>query len=96
MTDKRNEYMEKTQENLDVLNAKIAELEAIAKKKTGETRRDLSDRLDEIRKARQQAEQRLDELRQAAKPAWDDVKHGFEDAWHSVSKAVDSATDRFQ
>lgn len=96
MTDKRNEYMEKTQENLDVLNAKIAELEAIAKKKTGETRRDLSDRLDEIRKARQQAEQRLDELRQAAKPAWDDVKHGFEDAWHSVSKAVDRATDRFQ
>ena len=96
MTDKRNEYMEKTQENLDVLNAKIAELEALAKKKTGEARRDLSERLDDIRESRKQAEQRLEELRKAAKPAWDDVKHGFEDAWHSLSKAVDRATNRFQ
>ena len=96
MTEKRNEYMEKTQENLEVLNAKIAELEAIAKKKTGEARRDVSEHLDDIRKSREQAEQRLDELRQAASPAWDDVKHGFEDAWHSLSKAVDRATDRFQ
>ena len=96
MTDKRNEYMEKTKENLDVMNAKITELEAIARKKTGEARRDLRERLDEIRQSREKAEQRLAELRQAAKPAWDDVKHGFEDAWRSLSKAVDRATDRFQ
>ena len=96
MTDKRKEYMEKTKENLDVLNAKIAELEATASKKTGEARRDLRERLDEIRQSREKAEERLAELRQAAKPAWDDVKHGFEDAWQSLSKAVDRATDRFQ
>ena len=91
MTDKRNEYMERTKENLDVMNAKIAELEAIASKKTGEARRDLSERLDEIRQSREKAEKRLAELR-----AWDDVKHGFEDAWQSLSRAVDRATDRFQ
>ena len=96
MTDKRNEYMEKTKENLDVMNAKIAELEAIASKKTGEARRDLRERLDEISQSREKAEKRLAELREATKPAWDDVKHGFEDAWQSLSRAVDRATDRFQ
>ena len=96
MTDKRNEYIEKTQENLAVLNAKIADLEAVAKKKSGEARRDLNERLDNIRQSREQAEQRLEKMRQAAGPAWEDVKHGFEDAWHSLSKAVDRATDRFQ
>lgn len=96
MTDKRTEYMEKTKENLDVMNAKIAELEAIAGKKTGEARRDLRERLDNIKQSREKAETRLEELREAAKPAWDDMKHGFEDAWQSLSKAVDKATDRFQ
>ena len=96
MTDDRNKYMEMTRENLDVMNAKIAELEAIAKKKTGEARRDLGERLDSIRESRKKAEGRLEELRRASKPAWDDVKHGFEDAWKSLSTAVDRATDRFQ
>ena len=95
MTDKRTEYMEKTKENLDLMNAKIAKLEAIAGKKTGEARRDLRERLDDIKQSREKAEKRLEELRESAKPAWDDMKHGFEDAWQSLSKAVDRATDRF-
>jgi len=96
MTDNRNAYIEKTTENLDLLKAKIRKLEALANKKTGEARRDLRERLDDIRQTREKAEERLKELQRATSPAWDDIKQGFEDAWQSLSTAVDSATDRFQ
>jgi len=96
MTDNRNAYIEKTTENLDLLKAKIRKLEALANKKTGEARRDLRERLDDIRETREKAEERLKELRSATSPAWDDIKQGFEDAWQSLSTAVDNATDRFQ
>lgn len=96
MTDRRSEYISKAKENLDLLNARIVELEARANKKTGEVRREFKANLSGIRESKEQAERRLEELRLASKPAWEDVKHGVEQAWHSLSDAVDRASERFQ
>ena len=96
MRDTRSEYILRAKEKLDLLNAKIIELEAKEKKKTGEVRRELKAKLSELRDAKDQVERRLEELRLASKPAWEDVKLGVEQAWHSLSDAVDHATERFQ
>lgn len=96
MTDTRSEYISKAKENLDLLNARIVELEAKADRKTGEARRELKAKLSGLRESKDRADRRLDELRRASKPAWEDVKQGVEQAWHSLSDAVDRASERFQ
>lgn len=41
MTDKRSEFIARAKEELDLLNAKIIDLEARANEKSGELRREL-------------------------------------------------------
>lgn len=96
MTDTRSEFISKATENLDAINARIVELEARANKKTGEIRREFNAKLSGLRESNEQAKRRLVELRLASKPAWNDVKQGVEKAWHSLSDAVDDASERFQ
>lgn len=96
MTEKRSEYIDKAKENLDLINAKIVELEAKANEKGGDIKREMTSKLEDIRKYKQQADRRLDELRVASKPAWEDVKQGAEQAWNSLSDAVERAGKRFQ
>lgn len=96
MTDTRSEYIEKAKENLDLINARISELEAKANEKSGEAQRELRSKLSGIREYKDQAEKRLEDLRVASKPAWEDVKQGAEEAWNSLSDAVESASKRFQ
>ena len=96
MTDARNEYISKAKENLDLLNARIVELEAEADKKTGEARREFKARLGGIRESKEQAERRLGELKLASKPAWEDVKQGVDQAGRSLSESIDRASERFK
>ena len=96
MTDERSEYIAQAKEKLDLLNARIVELEAKANEKKGDLRREFKAKLAGIRESRDQAERRLEELRLASKPAWADVKHGVEQAWKSVASAVERANERFQ
>lgn len=96
MSDIRSESVSKAKEDLNLLDARIGELEAKANKKTGEVRREFKERISGLRDSKDKAERRLDELRQASKPAWEDVKEGVEQAWHSLSDAVDNAAERFK
>ena len=96
MTDTKSEYLAKAKENLNVINAKLVELDALAEKKTGDARRELKEKLSGIRESRDQAVRRLEDLKLASKPAWEDVKQGVEQAWTSLSNAVDNASKRFQ
>jgi len=96
MTDTQSEYIAKAKENLDLLNAKLVELEARANEKTGDARRELKAKLSGIRESKDHAERRLEELRLASKPAWNDVKQGLEQARKSLSESIDRASERFQ
>lgn len=94
MTDLRKEYISKAKKDLELINARISAFEAKASEKTGEVRQELKSELNGIRESRARAKRRLAELRLASKPAWDDAKKGVEQAWHSLSDAIDSATKR--
>lgn len=96
MANERGEYIAQAREKLDLLNARIVELEAKANEKTGEVRREFKAKLSGIREANSQAERRLDELRLASKPAWEDANRGAEQAWKSVADAVKKTSERFQ
>ena len=95
MTDTRTEYIARTKENLDLINAKITELEAKANEKKGDVRREFKEALASIRQSKEQAESRLEELRLASKPAWNDVKQGVEQAQNALSQALHTAAERF-
>jgi hypothetical protein len=96
MTDARSEYISRAKEKLDIIDAKLVELEAKANEKSGDARRELKDKLGGIRESKEKAERRLEELRRASKPAWEDVKLGVEQAWDSLSNAVERASERFK
>ena len=96
MENSRNEYIAKAKENLELLNARIVNLEAMANEKSGEVRRELKATLSGIRDSKEQADRRLQELKLASKPAWEDIKHGVEQAWVSLSDSVDRAAARFK
>ena len=96
MSDARNEFIAKTKENLDKIDASIVNLEAKANEKKGEVRRELHATLSSIRNSKEQMERRLEELRLASEPAWEDVKRGTEQAWSALSDAVRKAGERFQ
>jgi hypothetical protein len=96
MTDTKNEFIEKTRKNLDLLEVRLTELETKARDKKGDAQRELKEKLDAIRGSKMKMERRLEELRLASKPAWEDVKQGAEEAWNALSQAVDKASERFQ
>lgn len=96
MNDAKNEYIEKTKEKLDLLEARLVELESSAKQKKGDVQQELKEKLDAIRASKLKMERRLVDMRLASKPAWEDVKQGAEEAWEKLAYAVDKAAERFQ
>jgi BMFP domain-containing protein YqiC len=95
MSHERQEYLAQLQEKLDVLSARIAELEAKANERSGDARRELKAKISTLRESGREAERRLEEVRLASKEALKDVKLGAEHAWKSLADAVESAGRRF-
>jgi BMFP domain-containing protein YqiC len=95
MSNERQEYIAQAKEKLDVLSARIAELEAKANEKSGDARRELKAKLSTLRESAREAERRLEEVRLASKEAAKDVKLGAEHAWKSLADAVEKAGQRF-
>ena len=96
MNNERGEYIAQAKEQLELLNARIIELEAKANEKAGDVRRELKAKLSGIRELKDQADGRLERLRLASQPAWEDAKRGAEQARKSVADAVEKAKERFQ
>lgn len=96
MTNERGEYIAQAREKLEILNARIVELEAKANEKAGDVRRELKARLSGIRELKGQADGRLERLRLTSQPAWEDAKRSVEQARKSVADAVEKARERFQ
>jgi len=54
------------------------------------------EQVEEIRKHRDEARQRLEKLQEAGEGAWEDLKSGAEMAVDSMVQAVKSAKERFR
>ncbi len=92
----KDEFVRKMHAQLDRWNAEIDVLAAKARVAEAEARADFEEQLEDLRRERDKARQKLEALDAASEGAWQDLKNGVEQAWDSVTQAVRSATSRFK
>jgi predicted nucleic acid-binding Zn-ribbon protein len=91
----RDAYIEKIKARIDAWNADIDKMQAKAKEAGAEARIRHEENIEEMKKQRAEAEQKLQEARNASEDAWKDMQGGFEKAWSSISDAFADAAKRF-
>ena len=67
----RDEVIDKLKQQLDLLNAKLAELEAKADQASGEAKAGYEERVQHLKEMAQPAKDKLAELRNAGEGQWD-------------------------
>jgi len=96
MSEKRDAFAQKLKAKIDEWNAEIDRLTAKAQQAEAEARMEYLEQVEEIRKHRDEARQRLKKLQEAGEGAWEDLKSGAEMAVDSMVQAVKSARERFR
>jgi hypothetical protein len=89
-------YLKRMAENLEQLDAKIAELKAGAEKATGEAKADLKRRLDDLRSTLDVAQQRLHEFKGAGAEEWEALKARAQKAWDDLSADFETTKAKFK
>ena len=92
----RKQYIDKMAEKLKEWDNKILQLEKDAKvKKTGisiETKQ----KLETLRKKRDEGRKKLAHLRESSSDAWEDMKSGFEKSWTDIKTGMQEAFKQFK
>ncbi len=96
MNDRRDELVRTLQDKLETWNTKIDELEVQAELMEAEARDRQRERIEEIRKKRNDLQQRIDALSRAGDDARRDLEQGVNLALDALKEAVRSATSRFR
>ena len=93
---KKQIYEDKLKAQLNEWDAKIDVLKAKADKAGTAAKADYYETIEDLKKKRNSAKEKLGELRAATDDAWEDLKDGLESAWSALGSAVKSATSRFK
>jgi uncharacterized coiled-coil DUF342 family protein len=93
---KKQAYEEKLKAQLDEWNAKIDVLKAKTQSAEADAKVEYHETIEELRKKRSAANDKLQELRQASDDAWEDLKEGIEQVWAALGSAVKEASSRFK
>jgi uncharacterized coiled-coil DUF342 family protein len=80
---------------LDEWNAEIAKLEAKAKQKEADARKDLEEQIENLKAKRSEANEQLEQMSSAGESAWNDMKSGVERAADALGDALNAARSRF-
>lgn len=89
-------YKQKVEAELELAQAKLAELKARAKNAAADTRIAYGEQVDELEKKFDATKLKLKELGEASDGAWEHLKGGVESAWHILSTAVHDAVAKFK
>ncbi len=73
MMSKRDEYIEIMKQQLDTLNAQMGEWETKTNEVKEEAREKYAEQVDQLRKASQAANEKLDEIRAAGEDKWESL-----------------------
>ncbi len=85
---RRDEFVAKLKSQLDELNRDIDELEARARKTSGELEKKYQDQLDDVRARREELKNKIKELRTASEARIDKLKLEAEHAWKAFNNSV--------
>ena len=95
MIDKKS-YLQKSADKLQQWDTDINELKAKADKAKIESRTELINQIDELRKKKQTVQDKLKQLQTAGDGAWDDIRTGFERSWTELKGAYEKASAQFK
>jgi len=95
MSETRDAYVMKMKAKLDEWNAEIAKLEAKAKQKEADARKDFDEQVENLKAKRNKANEQLEQMSSAGESAWNDLKAGVEKAAGALGDALNDARSRF-
>jgi len=93
MTSKRD-YVGALQAKLDEWNAQIDELEARARRR--EARDEVKDRIEALKRDRDEAAAKLAHLRDAGEGAWDSLREGADQVWTKLKNTLTETKRAFE
>jgi predicted nuclease with TOPRIM domain len=96
MSKRREELVRTLQDKLEAWNARIDELEVQASLLEAEARTRQQERIEEIRRKRDELQERIDALGRAGDDARRDLEQGVSMALDALKEAFQSAASRFE
>ena len=89
-------YKQKVEAELDLAQAKLAEMQARVKTASLDTHNSYYEQVSELERKYDTAKVRLKELGDASDTAWEHLKDGVENAWESLSASIRDTTNKFK
>jgi hypothetical protein len=89
-------FKQKIEADLELAQAKLAELKAEAKSAAADAHIKYAEQTDELEKKVETAKIKLEELSKASDDGWERLKVGAEGAWHSLSASVRDTVAKFK
>ena len=91
----RDEYVAKAQAKLDQWNAQIDELEARARQAKAQEVQKHQERIADLKRKRDEAQQKLEEIQGAGEDAWGSLKSGAEELWQDLTTTLQESKNAF-
>ncbi len=89
-------YKQKMEAELELAQAKLAELKAQAKSYAADLRIEYAKQVDELEQKVDVTKGKLKELGEASDDTWEQIKAGVESAWGTLSAAIQNAAAKFK
>jgi peptidoglycan hydrolase CwlO-like protein len=96
MVKDKNAYVQKLEAELELLQARVAELKAKTKSAAADVQIQHGNLLEEVEQKFNAAKARLKELKETGSDAWEHLKEGTEKAWETLRGAVSEAAAKFK
>jgi dGTP triphosphohydrolase len=81
-------YKQKVEAEVELAQAKLAEMRAVAKGCAADARIKYDQQIEELEQKVDTTKTKLKALADAGEDAWEDLKDGVDNAWSTLSKAV--------
>jgi len=96
MIDKKKDAVAYGKELLNKTDAEIDKLQAEADGASGDAKQAYQESIEDLKKKRTVAAEKLDALGEASADSWDDAKRGFSEAYKSLYEAYKDALTNFE
>ena len=92
----KESYKEKIEAEVDLAQAKLAELKAQARSSAADAHIKYDDQIDKLQQKVDVARDKLKELGEVGEDSWEHLKDGIEHTWKDLNSTVSDAVARFK
>lgn len=84
------------EQGIQKLRIQLKDLQAKADKATGSAKKDINEKIDELKSEENKLHTQVEHVKGASGKAWEDIKKGAQSALESLSKSLKDAKERFK